>query len=225
MSCLFECVHASDILVGDVSVANFVIRCDTTAVGIDTDSFQLSVDGQTYPCPVGTDETTPPELQNTRNFSEVLRKPEHDYFGLASLVTRILMEGIQPFSGVVHNMKLAPPIGARIERNLFAFSPRTKFWIRMRHGVFTTPTPVATLLFSALSPELRSLIVQAFDAGHRNPTLRPTPTTWRRALENFLQSLTKCSSNRQHQYFNRLRRCPWCELFRQTRKDHYPPNP
>jgi DNA-binding helix-hairpin-helix protein with protein kinase domain len=222
---LFEQVHALGILFGDVSVANFLVRGDTTMVGVDTDSYQLTADGQTYPCPVGTDETTPPELQNTANFSKLLRKPEHDYFGLASLVTRLVMEGIHPFSGVVHNMRLAPPIGPRIERNLFPYSPGTRFWSRMKRAAFATPTPTASLLFAALSPGLRSLILRAFDAGHRDPTQRPTPAAWRQALQEFLQALTKCNKNPQHQYFNGLSLCHWCELVRQTGKDHYPLNP
>jgi DNA-binding helix-hairpin-helix protein with protein kinase domain len=225
LSILFEQVHARQILFGDVSIANLLVRSDTTIVGVDTDSYQISADGETFPCPVGTDETTPPELQATRDFSQVIRCPEHDYFGLASLVTRLLIEGNHPFSGKVVNLKAAPPIGTRIQRNLFPFRQRPHFWHRLRKHAYATPTPTAALLMNALSPSLRSLIMQAFSDGHHDPKHRPTPLQWRKALEEFQQLLTKCKANSNHRYFRQLTRCPWCELATLTGKERYPSNP
>ncbi len=92
-------IHAHGQVVGDLNPSNVFVTHHATVTLIDTDSFQVVAGGERFPCPVGTPEFTPPELQGA-DLSITPRTPDHDAFGLATFVFQLLFLGQYPWAGV-----------------------------------------------------------------------------------------------------------------------------
>jgi len=88
-----EHLHRREIIIGDINPLNILVTPSGEVFFVDTDSYQL----QGYPCPVGTINFTPPELQG-KNYKTFLRSFEHDYFALATLLFMIFLPGKPPYS-------------------------------------------------------------------------------------------------------------------------------
>lgn len=86
-------LHNRNILLGDINPLNIIIESEYDIFFVDTDSCQI----EGFPCPVGMINYTAPELQGL-NFETFLRKPEHEYFAVATLLFMILLPGKLPFS-------------------------------------------------------------------------------------------------------------------------------
>ena len=87
-------LHSLNIIVGDINPMNLLVMEDSTKVWIvDTDSFQI----ENYPCPVGTVNFTPPEIQG-KNYAEFLRTKDQELFAVATMVFMILHPGKPPYS-------------------------------------------------------------------------------------------------------------------------------
>ena len=72
---------------------------------IDCDSYQVD----SFPCPVGTQEFTPPELQGV-DFRYRLRDVNNELFSLAVMLFTILMPGQKPYAAkdngdIIENIK------------------------------------------------------------------------------------------------------------------------
>lgn len=94
-------IHAMNIIIGDINPKNFMIdpkhskQIDFKIV--DCDSFQIGP----YPCPVGTQAYTSPEIYrrldtDSPRFGEFLRTINDDEYAFASLLFRIIMLGQSP---------------------------------------------------------------------------------------------------------------------------------
>jgi DNA-binding helix-hairpin-helix protein with protein kinase domain len=82
LSIAMSAIHNRKYLIGDINEGNILVTRQALVSLIDTDSFQVEdSSGHIYPCPVGKEEFTPPELHG-RQFNQVTRLPYHDYFGL-----------------------------------------------------------------------------------------------------------------------------------------------
>jgi rRNA-processing protein FCF1 len=88
-------LHDFKVLVGDINPDNFIVTQNGYVTIIDADSFQL----HKYPCPVGTDLFTAPEIQGM-NFSDFMRSIEHEKFAIAVLLFMVLLPGKHPFSQI-----------------------------------------------------------------------------------------------------------------------------
>lgn len=87
-------LHSLNIIVGDINPLNLLVTEDSTQLWIvDTDSFQV----EGFPCPVGTINFTPPEIQG-RNYAEFLRTKNHELFAVATMIFMILFPGKPPYS-------------------------------------------------------------------------------------------------------------------------------
>lgn len=87
-------LHGLNIIVGDINPLNLLVTEDSTKVWIvDTDSFQI----ENFPCPVGTVNFTPPEIQG-KSYSEFLRTQEQELFAVATMIFMILLPGKPPYS-------------------------------------------------------------------------------------------------------------------------------
>lgn len=89
--CLY--LHLHDIIIGDIQLKNMLLYSSTSVYMIDTDSIQIG----NLPCPVGTEEFTPPELWG-RNFSGFLRTLTHEDYCIAMLVFSVLFCGLHPYA-------------------------------------------------------------------------------------------------------------------------------
>jgi DNA-binding helix-hairpin-helix protein with protein kinase domain len=210
-----QALHARGYVIGDVREANIRVCNDGWVTLIDTDSFQVRASsGEIYRCPVGRPEYTPPELQG-RAFDSIDRRPEHDRFGLAVLIFRLLMEGWHPFDGCFQGRGAPPLHGERIQKGHFPYGSRP--------GPYTPP-PYAPP-FSIVDPALQDLFCRCFEAGHDCPQARPEAHTWCTALDAARARLTPCTGNAQHVYGRHLDACPWCEHMRRLPGgwDPFPP--
>lgn len=88
-----EILHNNGILVGDINPMNInVVNYDEVYL-VDADSFQIDK----FPCPVGTIDFTPPEIQGV-NYSTYLRTKEQEYYAIATLLFMIYLPGKHPYS-------------------------------------------------------------------------------------------------------------------------------
>ena len=197
---VFEHVHWAGFLVGDVKQDNVLVRKDAGVVLVDCDSFQVRMpDGRVLRCGVGVDEFTPPELQgqNPRDFDRV---ENHDLFGLAVLIFRLLLVGRHPFSGAQVKGKTL---------NLVEAIRQKQFVYTRRSGGSPLPPDIPTL--DILPFTLAKLFEQAF-APDSDTAGRPTAAEWRAALTEFQAKLQPCKADRLHYYHPVSTGCPWCRF-------------
>lgn len=191
----FAVLHTNGHLMGDVSSRNVMVSEKGIVRFIDTDSFQIKIQNQAFPCPVGTAEFTPPELQG-KTFGSLVRTHEHDRFGLALLIFHLLFDGRHPYAGV-HDNGATPSPDEAIKGDKFAYS------LQHQHGV--RPPPFA-LTLNGLHNSLRDLFERAFAPSHQG---RPAAAEWEKALAELSSNLTTCGKNTAHKHDRRLP-CPWC---------------
>ena len=191
----FAVLHAEGHVVGDVSSRNILVSQRGTVCLIDTDSFQVKSGGSVFPCPVGTAESTPPELQG-QTFGSLIRDANHDRFGLAVMLFQLLFQGRHPYSGV-HADGSTPNPAQAIRADAFAYS------LKQHNGVRPPPQ---TLSLSDLTPAVGELFERAFAPTHAS---RPSAAEWDRALEELGRALTTCARDPAHQHV-RGKPCPWC---------------
>jgi len=107
-------LHKNEIILGDINPFNILIKSDTEVYFVDTDSYQIG----NYPCPVGTSNFTPPEIQN-KDYKSFLRTKEHEYFAVATLLFMTFLPGKAPYSFQgggdptenIRNMNFSYPLG------------------------------------------------------------------------------------------------------------------
>jgi hypothetical protein len=198
VSIVVDSVHNHGYVIGDLNESNFFVSEQTYVTVVDCDSMQVPGNGQLFRCTVGKPEFTPPELQGL-DFCTVDRTPFHDNFGLAVLNFLLLMEGVNPHSGV-WNGTVDPSLEERMRRGIspYAGSPNIR------------PMPTA-LPFSFLPRSTQALFVRAFKDGYKNPAVRPSPREWGAELGALGQSIKQCSKHQKHVYPGNLANCIWCE--------------
>ena len=191
-------IHNFGCVIGDINSSGIFVSQSGLVTLIDADSFQFSLGGRVFPCTVGTGEYTPPELQGV-DFRQVERTPDHDAFGLATMLFQILALGRHPFAGVRRGGEAS--LEADIKDYAFAYSVTR-----------TTPltAPPKTKRLTDTHPELAKLFEETFDPVSRGK--RPSAVDWVRILEMYEQSLLPCWLSDGHFYSNVLRSCPWCRL-------------
>src|ERR1051326_5722305 len=73
-------------------------------------------------CEVGVETFTPPELQGT-DFTQIIRTPNHDSFGLAIMIFLMLFMGRHPFAGR-YLAQGDMPIARAIREHRFSYGSR-----------------------------------------------------------------------------------------------------
>lgn len=86
-------IHSAGILIGDINGSNILVKSPTEVYFVDTDSFQI----EGYPCPVGTQDFTAPEIQN-KNYKEFMRTMGNENFAVATLLFKLMMFGCSPYA-------------------------------------------------------------------------------------------------------------------------------
>lgn len=211
-------LHKNGYIVGDLNHENLGVNKKTGQINVvDCDSFHIiDSKGVTYRTKVAMPGYLAPEIirhcQEERaayrpyKINEVILPTfsiESDLFCLAKHIFKLLMNGVDPFTGIIENTKgstAAPFQGNEaVERNAYIFKP----------GYYSN---------SAFCPEaneipayILGLFQRAFIDGHANPSSRPNVHEWHNALMRYLNSLCQCSVNIKHQYLNTLSACPFCK--------------
>lgn len=198
----FDSIHAHGHVVGDVNQGNLVVRADSIVRFIDCDSFQITVGHTRFPCEVGVQHFTPPELQNIKSFHTVARTPNHDTFGLAILVFHLLFMGRHPYAGIYLGQGDMP-----IEKAIAEF----RFAYGAGSHARAMDTPPNALPMSLVTPAIAQLFERAFtETGIQ--TGRPNAGEWVAALDIFRKQLRTCSVDHAHKFPAHLATCPWCEI-------------
>lgn len=86
-------LHDRNIVMGDINPANILVVSPKEVYFVDTDSYQV----ESFPCPVGTNNYTAPEIQR-KHFSDFLRTMGNENFALATLLFMIMLPGKPPYS-------------------------------------------------------------------------------------------------------------------------------
>lgn len=86
-------LHDRNIIMGDINPANILVVSPTEVYFVDTDSYQV----EDYPCPVGTNNYTAPEIQR-KHFADFLRTKGNENFAVATLLFMIMLPGKPPYS-------------------------------------------------------------------------------------------------------------------------------
>lgn len=86
-------LHDRNIVMGDINPANILVVSPKEVYFVDTDSYQV----ENFPCPVGTNNYTAPEIQR-KHFSDFLRTMGNENFAVATLLFMIMLPGKPPYS-------------------------------------------------------------------------------------------------------------------------------
>lgn len=203
-------LHEQGIVIGDINESLVMVDQRSSQVClVDCDSFQVPDGAITHFCHVGTPDYTPPELMG-KPFSGLTRTKEHDAFGLAVLLFKLLLGGRHPFDGrTPDNLQLIK----RIERYLYAYGDRT--------GIQPPSLGVRTDILPSV---MQNYFKRAFAPPRGPQGTRPTAVDWYGGLKNLFGNLKQCALEPAHKYFQALPSCPWCEYERQG-VQHYLPSP
>jgi DNA-binding helix-hairpin-helix protein with protein kinase domain len=201
----FDALHRAGAVMGDVNERNVMVSPQGMIVLIDCDSFQIQANNHILTCGVGVPEFTPPELQG-KTFRSITRTQNHDRFGLAVLIFRLLFMGKHPFAGrylATGDM----PIEKAIKEFRFPYGKSAR--------QSNMQPPLHALPDSAVSPDLGELFQRAFGVSGVQSNSRPSPSDWFGALKTFLGTLRSCAHDPGHVSPTHIARCIWCELVNQ----------
>ncbi len=187
---MFAALHDHGVLVGDVNERNVLVAGDGSLQLVDCDSFQIAFEGRTYLTGVGVVDYTPPELQGA-DFRSVVRTENHDRFGLAVLLFKLVFMGRHPFSGGATG-----DMAAAIAACNYDYPEVAQ---RLKH----------LLPLAAVPGSLRALFEQAFGDPEEQGD-RPDAATWAAELDAMATTLEPCAIDAMHSVPPSLSRCPWC---------------
>lgn len=198
----FDTVHDHGHVLGDVNQGNVLVGADSQVILIDCDSFQVCFGDIVHRCEVGVAHFTPPELQHSGGFEQVLRTSNHDCFGLAILIFHLLMGGRHPFSGVPQSEHVGETLESNIREFRYAYARDANLRLLL--------PPPRSVPIDVLPLSIQDLFEQAFLEPSVNA--RPTAAAWVAALDRLRAGLKTCSQRALHRYPGQLESCCWCAL-------------
>ena len=174
-----EKLHQQNIRVGDFNLNNVLLDPLSDKVTfVDCDSYQLEINGQFFPCEVGSADLTPKEHQN-KAFKDIKRTLESEYFSVAIILFKCLMLGRHPYDIVG---------GADPVQNLcngkFPYISKDKNDI---------PKGCWHVMWTHIPDYLQKLFIRVFTTGASDPKQRLTISEWRSAFNLYLKELNKGS--------------------------------
>jgi DNA-binding helix-hairpin-helix protein with protein kinase domain len=199
----FTVVHEGGHVIGDVKHDNLLVGGNATVRLVDCDSYQITVNGSRWFCPVGTPTHQPPELQNIRTYKGVPRTPNHDNFGLAVIIFQMLFMARHPFSGRFLGTG-EMPMERAISEYRFAYGSNA--------AAMQMQPPPASVGLNGVTRDVALLFERAFSKQGSQPNGRPRADEWITALQDLEQHLKRCAVNPAHQFVDTLSKCPWCEI-------------
>lgn len=199
----FNVVHENGHVIGDVKDQNLLVGGNATVQLVDCDSFQITINGSSWLCEVGTAPYQPPEFQNVRSYKTILRTPNHDNFGLAVIIFQMLFMARHPFSGRFLGSG-EMPMETAISEYRFAYGTNA--------AAMQMLPPPASLGLNGVTRDVALLFERAFSKQGSEPNGRPRADEWVTALQDLEKHLKKCAVNPAHQFVHTLSNCPWCEI-------------
>lgn len=169
-------LHRHSVMLGDYNLQNVLCDpCSDQVTLIDCDSYQFELNGQLYPCPVGSADMTAKEHLGIA-FNQIKRTPESEAFSLAIILFKCLMLGRHPYDIVGG----ADPV-SNLRQGNFAYGTGNK-------GV---PKGPWYNIWSHMTHRLKSLFITTFTEGAGQPDKRPTLVEWEKALTEYGNGIDK----------------------------------
>jgi len=158
--------HLLKIVRGDVQLRNELISRHGSTTAIDVDSVQFtSLTGELFKCEVGIRDFLAPEILSNKTRE---RSPATDSWSCGVVVHMLVRGGEHPYNSA----NLIPDLSSRIIQGIWPDSGRFPKY----------PPPGQAPRFDTLPSPLQCLFRQTFDAGHGDPTARPSITEWAQTL-------------------------------------------
>lgn len=218
---LFDRLHDVGVIVGDTSPSNVLVSRTghVTLIDCDATQFRDPTNREVHHATKVTADYAPPQILGggTGNVTQVL-DPTHDYFGLAVMITQLLMEGQHPYEGVPvdGDQNAVLPDNIRAGRNRVS-----------RPTSLRAPANLGLLSVDILPPDVRRLAEGQFEAstvgGRRLHETRTTHREWARALDAAGFQVMGCRVNPLHFRHQSLAECPWCERLAAGFGEAFPP--
>lgn len=167
-------LHENGILIGDINGSNILIASPSDFNIVDTDSFQI----EGFPCPVGTEDFTAPEIQG-KNYGEFLRSEGNENFAIATLLFRMLMFGQKPYAKIE-----SEGVVKDIETGEFSYPYKNKSNNKIPNGNWC-------FFWSHLHPKIKEAFYLTFKKGERfyGELRRPSVSYWIGLLELYKKNL------------------------------------
>lgn len=211
---IVDYVHSYNIVIADLNPNNIVVdTIANTIVLIDCDSFDITYDGEHFPCLVGLPEVLAPEIQPAGRVVNGLFSKQSDNFSLAVHIFRLLMNNEDPFGGVITTDESMSSIVA--DR---AICNGECPYVRSVPG---RSIPRRAPSLEMLPPEIRDLFQKTFNytaiTAIKNIPRRADAKEWCLALASYgapdpNPRLKTCSADPKHVYPVHNKECPWCKI-------------
>ncbi|GHT94645.1 hypothetical protein FACS1894141_1700 [Spirochaetia bacterium] len=169
-------LHKQNVFIGDYNFSNFL--CDPsskTVTMIDTDSYQISIGSNLFPCPVGSPDLTPIEHQN-KDFKDVIRNIKSEEFSIAIIIFECLMLGRHPYDVVGGD----DPV-TNLRNGNFPYGK----------GGRGIPKGPWYNIWSHMSFDLKDKFIQTFTMGVSDPSKRISLEDWLGELSKYLEQMKK----------------------------------
>lgn len=180
----FAALHDAGQSMGDVSERHVLVSSTGQVKLIGVDTYQINSEGTLHSARPSLLDLTPPELQ-AGGIAAQTRTPNHDNFGLAVMLFKLLFAGRHPYSGVPVGRPMPGP-GEAIASDAFAYAESPKPYVQRPPGV---PG------LEVLPEHVRTLFERAFSPAHDN---RPTAREWSDALQSMRSALVACEVRPNH---------------------------
>ncbi len=183
-------LHRNGIVIGDINEKNFHFTKELDRVAlvsiIDCDSMQItSPMGEIFLCNVVVPEYTAPELHGKDIRKGVVRTEQHDLFGLAVLLYKLLLQGFHPFQGI-------PSAGMPQVESAQVWCIKNNVFPHIANSFYAPPRYAPRI--TSLPPMLITLFLRAFLKGYS----RPSAAEWEVALTQLEQTLVPCTNDASH---------------------------
>lgn len=167
-------IHKQGMLIGDINGANILVKTPQDFCIIDTDSFQV----YGFPCPVGKEEFTAPEIQG-KAYNSFLRTLGNENFAVATLLFKILMFGVHPYQQLGGD-----DIVKEIKKGEFSFPYKGNSNKKIPNGNWC-------YFWSHLHPKVKEMFYQTFKKGERSyeEHKRPAVMDWIKVMNIYKQNL------------------------------------
>lgn len=191
-------IHDAGHCVGDVNESNILVASDSRIMIVDTDSAQIvDSDGTIFPCTVGKQEYTAPELTRG-SFRDLNRTFESDIYAYGVAVFQMLTGGAHPTDAKYTGSDDPPSTVEKIRAGAYPGLVKTASELQVVPRI-----PVAAIPTVYKNVIKKSLSVNAED--------RPSLERILGAEASTRANLEQCSVNPKHWFDKRDERCRWCE--------------
>jgi DNA-binding helix-hairpin-helix protein with protein kinase domain len=171
-----EALHSRNIYICDYNLMNFLCDQEKNKVTmVDCDSYQMSIGGYNYPCPMGSPDLTPIEHHN-KDFKKVVRTVHSEEFSLAITIFECLMLGRHPYDIVGGD----DPV-TNLRNSKFPYGK----------GGSGIPKGPWYNIWSHMPYRIKNLFIQTFKEGVQTLDKRTSVKNWHDEINIYLQEMNK----------------------------------